>query len=356
MLQHQLVKIEAGYKCNICKKQWQRHPRASCIGVPTYHMGNRPDNLLLESELTRKNFKPGNNPVGYIEDKKLYLYKLEEAAIANPNLPQIYTWDNRPAHLKTPNQLNRYNRTPSDANPQGCIWDSNNAEWVFLYAPEECAIADPNLPTCYEYSQVPPELKTKGQLKKMHLSVEGKNPSACYRFWDKEEEYWVTVLLWHPEDCEWKVPDNYLTKTTLKHTYLLSDGWIKKLGEADLIRENPHHFKFAPMHLYSRQRVEKFLADNAENYAKWLDERDRYIAIFEQNREAILLAQRSAIAAGKARVKEEKQKQKQLLREQTARCLKCVYGAAFSGGFLCAVYPSGLELYQIPCQDWTERN
>lgn len=41
------------------------------------------------------------------------------------------------------------------------------------------------------------------------------------------------------------------------------------------------------MHLYSQQRVEAFLAEHAQEYARWLDERDRYVQIFEINRQCI---------------------------------------------------------------------
>jgi len=57
--------------------------------------------------------------------------------------------------------------------------------------------------------------------------------------------------------------------------YLLSAKWIKRLGAPDKECTNPHHQKFASMQLYSKQRVEAFLAEHAEEYARWLDERER---------------------------------------------------------------------------------
>lgn len=40
------------------------------------------------------------------------------------------------------------------------------------------------------------------------------------------------------------------------------------------------------MQLHSRQRVERF-ADPAEEYAQWMDERDRCVAIFERHKDVI---------------------------------------------------------------------
>lgn len=169
-------------------------------------------------------------------------------------------------------------------------------------------------------------------------------PRGCYRFWGKDDEEWITVLLYHPDDCQWQAADQYICKTTLKQTYLLSDRWIQRLGAPDLIRENPHHKKYAPMHLYSRQRVEAFLAEHADEYAHWLSDRDHYVAIFEQNREAIQAGQLRAKKADLDR------------REQMSRCFQCASGCALPQGFLCAIFPKGLEDHQIPCLEWSQRS
>lgn len=68
---------------------------------------------------------------------------------------------------------------------------------------------------------------------------------------------------------------------------MLSKTWIKKLGDPDLILDNPHYRNGSDMFLYKQSRVEQFLAENAEEYAKWLVDRDRCVAIFEANREKI---------------------------------------------------------------------
>ncbi len=128
--------------------------------------------------------------------------------------------------------------------------------------------------------------------------------------------------------------DSWLTKSTLKRTYLLSDGWIKKLGKPDKRLPNERWKRAAPIQLYSRQRVEKFLAENAEAYAQWLDKRDKYLAIFEANKEKIFA-------------------KRNLIKEQAARCLKCASGVAMDKGFFCAVHPLGQE--NLPCPDWFEK-
>jgi hypothetical protein len=97
------------------------------------------------------------------------------------------------------------------------------------------------------------------------------------------------------------------------------------------------------MQLYSRIRVEQFLADHAEEYADWMDERDRYVAIFQENRDAI--------AIGQERYLEQRRKRK----DQQRMCLRCASGCATNRGFLCAIYPLGLEDWQIPCSDEVER-
>ncbi|MDF5726057.1 MAG: hypothetical protein PUP91_37555, partial [Rhizonema sp. PD37] len=70
----------------------------------------------------------------------------------------------------------------------------------------------------------------------------------------------------------------------MKERYLLSEGWIKKIGEPDKYAEGLYG-KVA--HLYSRKRVDSFLTENAQTYAAWLIKRDKYLEIFENKREEI---------------------------------------------------------------------
>jgi len=259
-----------------------------------------------------------------------------------------YTWNNRPPGLKTPNQLHKYNLKPGNAEAKGCIWHRGDSQWVLLYSPEECVIDDPTLPPYREYGTAP-ELKTKRQLSKENLAVKAEaKPRGFFRVWNSEESGWATILLYHPDDCEWSSPDNYLCKLTLRTTYLLSERWIKRIGEPDRVCDNPYYRSRAPMLLYSRQRVEKFLADNAEEYAIWLDKRDRYVVQFELNREAIERGRASAI--------QEREASKAKRREQMALCLNCKSGCALNRGFFCAIHPMGLDDSLTPCPDWLPKN
>src|SRR5574339_387759 len=58
-------------------------------------------------------------------------------------------------------------------------------------------------------------------------------------------------------------PD-YVTKSALKSDYGFTDVLIKLLGEAELIRPNPHYRSAAPLQLYLRTRVEEWVAQNAD--------------------------------------------------------------------------------------------
>ncbi|MEQ8463992.1 hypothetical protein [Coleofasciculus sp. E1-EBD-02] len=74
-----------------------------------------------------------------------------------------------------------------------------------------------------------------------------------------------------------------------------------------------------------------------------MDKRDRYVTKFQENREAIVQGQQRYL---------EQQLQK---RNQQRMCLRCASGCATNQGFLCVIYPLGLEDWQIPCADFTPR-
>ena len=118
--------------------------------------------------------------------------------------------------------------------------------------------------------------------------------------------------------------------------------WIKRLGAPDKEIDNPHSYYY-PIKLYSRQRVESFIAERADEYCEWLDKRDQYVEIFEQNKDKI--------KAGQNRAREAHN----LVMEQQSRCLRCASSAFLGGGIFCAIHPCGLEVEQMPCQDFCER-
>src|SRR6185369_8921332 len=61
---------------------------------------------------------------------------------------------------------------------------------------------------------------------------------------------------------------DYITKSTVKSDYGLTDSMLKELGEPDKLAPNPHYRSSAPMQLYLRERVEKWAAENVERIAK----------------------------------------------------------------------------------------
>jgi hypothetical protein len=339
---HQLLKTGLGWKCELCHQTWKGKPRGTCPGARLYD-GPTPKLATIE-RLASQNLKPSAPPAGCYKKGKgkelHWLYNPDQVEIKDPALPRIYTWSNRPKTLQTPRQLYRYNRKPGT--PQGCIW--NEGDWVFLYDWKECPVDSLDLPPYQEFG-AESRLKTKAQLRKENLAPKSDaQPAAFYRVWDAESEWWVTVLLYDPAQCEWSAPDNFITASTLRSRYLLSTSWLNRIGKPDIIAENPHHPRWKPMQLYSRQRVEGWLADHSEEYADWLEKRDRYVEIFEANREAI--------AVGHQQYLERQQAQ----RNQQRQCLRCASGIAMNQGFLCVVYPLGLSPEQIPCVDFVERS
>lgn len=117
---HELKKAEERWICEICFQKWKKKPRATCPGVDFYN--EVPSGLTTGEELAKLNLKPKNEPVGCIKKSGewIWLYEPSETEIADPNLPTLYTWDNRLKDLQTPKQLYRYNRKPGD-NRYGCI-------------------------------------------------------------------------------------------------------------------------------------------------------------------------------------------------------------------------------------------
>jgi hypothetical protein len=347
MIAHELKKIEERWTCEICHQKWKTKPRTNCPGIEVYK--KIPNNLATEEGLASLNLKPTGEPVGCTKKNGEWvsLYESSESEIADQNLPPLYTWENRPNDLQTPNQLYRYNRKPGEK-IYGCVWSKEG--WVYLYKWQECPIKDESLPPYVGFG-VQHNLKTEGELKKENLVIGDAPPRGFYRVWDKG---WTTIFLYDPKECKWEAPDHYITKGKLQSAFELSDSWVKRLGKPDLICENPHYKNSNPMLLYSTKRVTNFLADHAEEYAIWLDKREKYVAIFEVNKEVI--------AEGRNRYNQIKRKQKEKdnefrnrRRQQTQECLKCASGCATNNGFICAVYPMGLDDSQIPCIDFVKR-
>lgn len=342
-MEHRLLREEQGWTCEICRQRWKGKPRAACPGLPVRESLSPGQRLSLktEYELADRNLRPVGQPAACFRCNGRWdpLYWSFEAEPINSDLPKIYSWQNRPENLCTSYRLYKYNRKPGK--PLGCI--RHDGSWIFLYDLEQCSVDDLSLPPYCEYGSAP-ELKTRSQLRKQNLVPGGAPARGFFRTWDKRHDDWNTVLLWHPDDCHWEPPDNFIAKVTLRSRYLLSEGWIRRLGEPDRRVLNPHHEGFNEMCLYSRQRVEAFLAKNAEEYCRWLDERDRYVAIFEANREAIERGRDRYLGIKEGRSSQQR------------KCLRCASGCATPTGFLCAIHPLGLEEWQIPCVDFSLRS
>ncbi|NDJ20948.1 hypothetical protein GS682_04670 [Nostoc sp. B(2019)] len=237
--------------------------------------------------------------------------------------------------MKDEVDLHKQNLKPKKGvKPSGCYYSMNRNEWTWFYDQKDCDLDNPELPPIVQWDNLG-ELKTVGQLKKINLAPsEETKPRGVAWVWDKDAEWGVWIPLYHEDDCKWNPKDGWITKFQLQKTYLLSRGWIKQLGEPDKCLENPRYPNAPSIKLYSRKRVEQFLANNAEEYAEWLDKRDKYIAIFEANKDKIFAKRNAA-------------------KEQTKMCLKCASGCSAPEGFLCAIHPMGL--IDMPCPDFSER-
>ncbi|MUH00828.1 hypothetical protein F7734_54590 [Scytonema sp. UIC 10036] len=281
MIAHDLIKTESGWKCKVCDWLWQSKPKTECPGVTRYNWLH-PDCLKTTIDLQKKNLKPKD------ENK-----------------------------------------------PDACIYSQKRCFWIWLYDEKNCEIDNLDLPPIYQWNNRG-ELKTVGELRKINLTPsEDIKPDGVAWVWDKEEECGVWIPLYLTASCNWKARDNWITKSALKQKYLLSDGWIKKLGQPDKKLENRNYRNAAPIQLYSRQRVEAFLAENATEYAHWLDKREKHLAIFEANKDKIF-------------------ERRNLIKEQTAKCLRCASGCSLPDGFFCAIHPTGVQY--MPCPDWVERS
>lgn len=274
---HQIEKTSTGYQCLKCRKSFKGKPRTdSCPGVFIYQdWRNIPQLLKTKSELKIKNLFPVGSPCGCIEEGRSYYY----------------------------------------------LYDINET------IPYPIPI--------YEEKQRPKELKTVEELKDVNLVVDDQTPikGLMYRGRGRIFEFRIIepyyYKLYDPKDCRYEAQDNYITKSTLKTKYLLSEGWIKRIGKPGLILENPHYKHGSPMKLYSRFKVENFLAANAEEYAKWISKRDK-LSILAQTNEGL-------------------QRKNELKRQFKEKCLRCKSGISTEQGFLCVIHPFDKP---FPCPDF----
>lgn len=297
---------------------------------------------------------------------------LSNIIISQQGKRSILDWKHRPKDLYTEYKLERWNLKPGKA--KAAIWHWTNEEWVFFYDKADCEIDDPNLPPCYDVEEIPEELNTEQDWERARpneVIPKDTKPRGCYRYYSPKRYSWITEYLYSEADLIWQPKDNLISKSVLKSRYLLSESWIKRLGQCDI--ETIHSKYKSPVYLYSRHRVEEFIADNAQEYAEWLTKRDRYIAIFNDNREKILAGLARATEVKKAQAKEKKQlreaqqiaykfhwnKEENIIKQQMIACLTCSYSSLYGYGkdedFLCSVHPKGISIEQMPCRDFSEK-
>ena len=271
---------------------------------------------------------------------------------------KCYTDKNEiPAHLKSEWELERLNLRPT-GNPQATLYKpTTEANYHSLYDIRESEIKDQTLPPVITWEEAKENgFLTEGKLKQQNLSPGATKPIACAMVWDKDNEEHIPINLYIPDECQWSPRDHYITKTQLKEAYLLSNKWIERLGKEDkIIPLNSPRYAL----LYSRQRVEKFLADNAKEYAEWITRRDKLretgIKVFQENREKIKAARLINQRIKKAGLEVPTGDNKEAKKRQLVKCLECASSCVFQKGLFCVIHPLGLEDWQIPCSDYTKK-
>jgi hypothetical protein len=68
---------------------------------------------------------------------------------------------------------------------------------------------------------------------------------------------------------------DYITKFTMKHEFNMTDALIKQLGEPDKVVKNPHYSTAAPMQLYLRERVAKWVEEHPDLIQKVVERRQK---------------------------------------------------------------------------------
>jgi len=209
-----------------------------------------------------------------------------------------------------------------------------------LFHRDSFEVAEPFLPPTIANYDRPVSLKTMDQLRQLDLRpAVGSIPKACYYLTSYSSSTVKFRLLYDVADCVEGFESAYITKTRLMKTYCLSESWLLALGDPDLTQSNPHYESAAPMQLYLRDRVEAFLANHADEYAAWLEDRNKRVAIAQ-------------VISAKAK------KKRALIREQTQKCVTCASAWVRDEGFWCAIHPKGW-IDGVPdeffCPDWQAR-
>ena len=307
-----------------------------------------------------------------------FYYLPAKCQIANPSLPQIF--ETLPLNLLKQSELKILNLKPKiETDPTGVYWSNYDEKFIPLYDPNRCERDRIDLPGVYlRDGFIPRRRLTNGTSAKVNLPVEFELVPSHLKtayIWSQKNP----LLQVHPETpprgCVWRNGweylyaeedlilhdrDVYISKTKLKQIYHLPKTLIDKMGKPDYYALNPINDSYPTVHQYSRYRVEQFLKDNAEAYAKHLAQYDRYLAIFNANKDKIAAGRKKAKAIkqmgtkGKVLVQQFKWNPKDPgIYEQCVKCLTCASSKVSNSGFLCAIHPLGLDLESFPCPDWS---
>jgi hypothetical protein len=289
--QHELIKVDdGGWQCQCCYQKWRAKPRAKCLGLPVF-----PDaadsidwhRLISLHDAIRTNLKlkqvtkpiaADRDPLNTEREFDSLLYARADFEECEPDLLPIKArW--------------QWNKWGTSSQPK----DSNSASQGRFYTRSDI-----------DYRKL--ELKPDAQ------------PAAVYfRNFYPGLKQCAWVLLYRSEDTQPRAP-KYISKANLQAVYLISDGWLKRIGNPDLLLDNPHGKYYAPMRMYGIEGVERFLSEHAIEYANWLEGRGKRLEIARQT-----------IA--------KSQVTKQKLKTQTKQCLGCASHSALIGGTCCAIYP-----------------
>ena len=307
-LQHDLIKVDNGFKCQCCYRKWLKKPRAKCLGLPVY-------------------------PDAAAQFDRLQLISIEDAIRSNLKLKQI----TKPvAASRDPLQMREFDsllfaradfeKCESQLLPIGSRWRSNS--WRKSRPKEFDSTSQNRLYTLSDINYRKLDLKPNTQ------------PAAVYfRNFYPHLKQCEWGLLYRSEDTQPRAP-KYISKANLQAIYCISDGWLERIGEPDLLFDNPHSKYYAPMRMYAIERIERFLNEHATEYANWLEDRGKRLEIANRT-----VATRQAT--------------KEKIKTQTEQCLKCASHSALIGGTCCAIYPlswaSGVPL-EYYCPDFYQRN
>ena len=288
---HELVKTEGGWQCQCCDRSWLKKPRAKCLGLPVV------PGAVAES----------------LRRGSLAMQKTQAKVVNWQDAISIDTALRSNLQLKQSTKPIAARRDP--------LGDPN---CDLLFARTDFEECEPNFyPIASWDKNDRPGLKTLWEIGSKKLELKnGAKPAAVYFRSSHPDGECRWRLLYRVEDTQ-PVQPKYISKANLQSIYLISDGWLARIGEPDLLLENPHGRYYAPMKMYAIVRIEDFLSTHAQEYAEWLEGRGKRLAIA-----------RAIVAKSQAT--------KLRIETQTQQCLKCASHSALLGGTCCAIYPLGL--------------